>query len=107
MDKKQSGSEKKQLTLLSNNDNFMVVFAKIVTNDNQITEREQEFILSCAVIFFRHYDLDNRYLSYFKIGYYIVLKYALLFKDYRPLYDISLQIGFYPISDFLTNKNII
>ncbi|ALR29290.1 hypothetical protein ATE47_01520 [Chryseobacterium sp. IHB B 17019] len=107
MDKKQSGSEKKQLTSLGNNGEFMTVFAKLVTDNNQISESEQEFILSCAVLFFRHYDLDNRYLSYFKIGYYIVLKYALLFNDYRPLYDISLQIGFYSISDFLLNKKII
>lgn len=104
---KQAGAEKRQLTSLNNNKMFRSVFSKIVKNDNNINVVEQEFILSCAIIMFRHYDLDKRFLSYFKLGYYIILKYSLLFKDMQPLYDVSLQIGFYPISDFLIKNKII
>ncbi|WP_460546419.1 DEAD/DEAH box helicase, partial [Echinicola sediminis] len=38
---------------------------------------------------------------------YIVLKYSLLYADYKPLYDISLQIGFYPISNFILKNGLL
>lgn len=103
----QSGNEKRQLTGLKNNQLFNDVFTKIILNNKDIDEKEKEFILSCAIIFFNQYNSDKRYKSYFKIGYYIILKYSLLFDDYKPLYDISLQIGFYPISNFILNKKYI
>lgn len=103
----QSGNEKRQLTGLKNNQLFNDVFIKIILNNKDIDEKEKEFILSCAIIFFNQYNSDKRYKSYFKIGYYIILKYSLLFDDYKPLYDISLQIGFYPISNFILNKKYI
>lgn len=107
MDSKQSGAEKKQLTALKSNKLFQAAFSKLVLSNRDFPDSEKEFLLSCSILFFKHYDLDKRYLSYFKLGYYIILKYATLFNDYKPLYDISLQIGFYPISDFLIRKNLL
>lgn len=107
MDSKQSGAEKKQLTALKSNIQFQKAFSKLVLSNRDIPDSEKIFLLSCSILLFKHYDLDKRYLSYFKLGYYIILKYAILFDDYKPLYDISLQIGFYPISDFLIRNNIL
>lgn len=91
------GKEKRQLSNLKNTDKFKDTFYKLIQNDKDITKENQEYILLCAILFFNFYNKDKRYKSYFKLAYYIVLKYSLLFKDMRPLYDISLQIGFYPI----------
>ena len=35
------------------------------------------------------------------------MKYSLINNDYKPLYDISLQIGFYPISEFILSNNLL
>ncbi len=107
MDYSIAGLEKGQLTALKNSKEFNVIFNKIIISDLVISEKEKEFILLCAILFFKIYENDKRYKSYFKLAYYIILKYSLLFKDYKPLYDISLQIGFYPICKTIVDKNLI
>jgi hypothetical protein len=91
------GTEKSQLTALKNTEKFKDTFHKLILENKNINLKDQEFILLSAILFFNFYNSDKRYKSYFKLAYYIVLKYSLLFKDLKPLYDISLQIGFYPI----------
>lgn len=98
--------EKRQLSTLKNNNEFINCFKKLIFN-NQLTFEESQFILSASLILFRYYNNDNRLRGYFNIAYYIVLKYSLIRNDYRPLYDISLQIGFYPISDFILSNNLL
>lgn len=107
MDSKIAGKEKLQLTSLKDSDEFIKVFEKIILNDKKIIDRDKEYILLCAMLFLTAYNNDNRYRSYFKIAYYIILKYSLIFKDYRPLYDISMQIGFYPICKVIVDENLI
>lgn len=97
--------EKRQLSTLKNNKEFNDCFKKLIFN-NQLTFEEAQFILSASLIFFRYYNNDQRLRGYFNIAYYIVLKYSLINNDYRPLYDISLQIGFYPISEFILSNNL-
>lgn len=98
--------EKRQLSTLKNNNEFINCFKKLIFN-NQLTFEESQFILSASLIFFRYYNNDKRLRGYFNIAYYIVLKYSLIKNDYRPLYDISLQIGFYPISEFILSNNLL
>jgi hypothetical protein len=101
-----SSVEKRQLSTLKNNEEFINCFKKLIFN-NQLTFEESQFILSASLIFFRYYNNDKRLRGYFNIAYYIVLKYSLVKNDYRPLYDISLQIGFYPISEFILSNNLL
>ncbi len=98
--------EKRQLITLKNNEFFISCFKKLILN-TQLNIEEAQYILSSAVIFFRYYNNDKRLKGYFNIAYYIVLKYSLLHKDYKPLYDISLQIGFYPISNFIIKNELL
>lgn len=100
-------SEKQQLTLLKNNTEFNSIFSKLIVNDESISAEEKEYILLCALLFLKVYNEDSRYRNYFKIGYYIILKYSLLFSDFRPLFDISIQIGFYPICKTILTQDLI
>jgi hypothetical protein len=97
----------KELKKLTKDDYFISIFKKLCLN-KELSFQEKEFILTCALFFFKYYNLDKRLKGYFKIGYYIILKYALNYNDYKPLYEISIQIGFYPIIDFITKvkKNL-
>lgn len=101
-----TSSEKRQLSTLKNNTEFISCFKKLVFN-KQLTFKEAQYILTASLIFFRYYNNDKRLKGYFNIAYYIILKYSLLHSDYRPLYDISLQIGFYPISEYIVNNNLL
>ncbi|MES2588662.1 MAG: DEAD/DEAH box helicase [Bacteroidota bacterium] len=96
-----------ELKKLSEDKYFNDIFEKLCLN-KELSFQEKEFILTCALLFFKYYNFDKRLKGYFKIGYYIILKYALNFSDYKPLYEISIQIGFYPIIDFITKieKNL-
>ena len=108
MDKNLRGQEKSMFKRIGKNDFFAKRFHELLSSDvGDWTNKEKEYILSCAVLFFNYYNLNTDYKNYFRIGYYIILKYALLFNDYKPLYDISLQIGFYPISDFILKRKLI
>ena len=109
MDKKNRGYEKSLFTQIGKtNKLFTKLFHELLSSRIETwSNREKEYILSCAVLFFNHYDLNQRYKNFFRMGYYIILKYAIIFKDYKPLYDISLQIGFYPISDFILKHKLI
>ncbi|KFF21044.1 DEAD/DEAH box helicase [Chryseobacterium sp. JM1] len=105
-----------QLRNLRNNKDFQNIFQKLCLN-KELNIDEKEFILKCALLFFQLYDSDKRYSSFFKIGYYIILKYCLSYNTYQPLYDISIQLGFYPIigtllklekeASSLKNKNVL
>ncbi len=72
--------------------------------EKDLTDKEKEYLLTCELLFFKYYDQDKRLKGFFKIGFYIILQYAVINNDYKPLYDISLQIGFYPIIDFITHQ---
>ena len=98
--------EKRQLSTLKNNAEFISCFKKLVFNE-QLKFEEAQYILTASLIFFRYYNNDKRFKGYFNIAYYIILKYSLVNNNYRPLYDISLQIGFYPISEFIVNNNLL
>lgn len=96
-----------ELKKLSKNKKFKEIFEKLCLNKD-LNFQEEEYILTCSLLFFKYYNFDKRLKGYFKIGYFIILKYALNYKDYKPLYEISIQIGFYPIIDFITKfKNKI
>jgi len=101
------GIEKTQLTNLRNTNEFKDVYYKLIQGNPDITLEEQKFILLSAILFFNFYNNDNKFKSFFKLAYYIVLKYSQLFNDFKPLYDISIQIGFFPICNILINDEKI
>lgn len=99
--------EKSQLSSLKKTKEFREPFYKLVRGDKSLTEKEQEFLLLSSLLLFNFYNKDNRFKSFFRLAYYIIVKYSLLFKSFQPLYDIALQIGFYPICKFLIDKELV
>lgn len=95
-----------QLRRLRSNEKFRHNFSKLCLNE-ELSFDEVEFLLSCSILFFKLYDSDKRYTSYFKIGYYIILKYSLSYNKYQALYDISMQLGFYPLVEFILRKKLL
>lgn len=42
-----------------------------------------------------------------RLAYWIILKYSLAFKDYRPLYDFSINLGLYPTAQAIERHKLI
>lgn len=70
----------------------------------ELKEHDKEYILACAILFIKFYEKDKRRTSYFEIAYFIVLLYSNRFNDFRPLLDLSINFGFYPITNFILNN---
>lgn len=81
---------------------YHLAMKKLTTNPNLLDENEKTFHLTVAIILLRKYEKDHRLTSFVELGYYIILKYSLCFDDYMPLYDFSVNIGYYPIAQAIT-----
>lgn len=98
--------EKTLLTSMNKVPEFKEALRKLTTNQI-LSDREKDFILSCAIIFLKKFKVDKRFVSLFELSYFIVLKYSVSYSDYRPLYDISINFGFYPISREIIELDLI
>lgn len=102
MDKK----EKSDFTSINKNLIFRNIIRKLTIGDI-LNFDEKSYILNCAIVFIRYYEADKRYKSYLEMGYYILLKYSVQYEDYLPLYEFSMNFGFYPISKNILDNKLI
>ena len=96
---------KAKLTRIGKTERFKNTFERLTVN-NELEYDEQSYILATAILFLRHYEKDKRFRTYADIAYYIVLKYSYKYRDYRPLYDFSINFGFFPIVQSLLNEEL-
>lgn len=94
--------EKLALNSIGKEPRFRDSIEKLTAGVN-LGHEDQAYILAVAMLLIRRYHRDKRYTSFADLAYYIVLKYSLQYKDYAPLYDFSVNFGFYPIAKELLN----
>lgn len=98
--------EKRKLSSLKNIKIFRKTVKKLNLNE-VLTEQEKEYLLASAIILTKEYELNKEYTGYLEFAYYIILKYSIKYNDYKPLYDFSINFGYYPISNTITKLNLI
>jgi hypothetical protein len=98
--------EKATLTSINRIEKFSSVIEKLTT-DQILTDAEKIYVLSCAITFIKHYEGDRRYTSFVELGYYIILKYSIRYEDFNPLFDFSINFGFYPIAKDILNHRLV
>lgn len=98
--------EIKNLNVLAKNTKLDEIIEKL-TIGNELSENEKTYILTIALIFLRYYDFDKRFTTYIEFAYYIILKYSIQYKDYKPLYDFSTEFGFFPISKNILDNELL
>ena len=81
---------------------YSTAMEKLTVAPNQLDENEKTFLLTVAIILLRKYERDHRLTSFVELAYFIILKYSLSFNDFAPLYDFSINIGYYPIAQAIT-----
>lgn len=101
-----NNTEKLNLTNINKIDSFNKIMRKLTIKE-QLTSEEKSYILGCAILFLKHYESDRRFKSYLDLAYYIILKYSISYQDYLPLYDFSINFGFYPIAKDIINYNLL
>lgn len=106
MNKKNILMAKKILEEISDIELFSSSMRKLTLSE-ELENNEKEFILTIALFFLQEYSKDNRKRQYREFAYYIILKYSIIHDDFKPLYDISIVLGFYPISNFILQKNLL
>ncbi len=98
--------EKRTLKSIGKISEFNDVVKKLTTNQI-ITNQEKSYILSAAILLIKHYQNDRRFTSYIDFAYYLILKYSLNFGDFKPLYDIAINLGFYPIANDIIRYELL
>jgi len=96
---------------LRSNEQFAQLVQKLFLNtsykNTELDSEETAYLLSCAIILLRAYDLDHRYKSYAEFAYAIILKVSLQTGKFESLYDFALNFGFYPISSIIAKEELI
>lgn len=92
------------VTRLKEIDVFESTIKRLFVGDTTLTNDDKTFLLSSALVLLRKYEKDNSYKTYLEFGYYIILKYSILFNDFKPLYDFSINFGFYPITNAISQN---
>ena len=82
------------------NTNFSSLYRRFLL-DKELSKSDIEKMLSLAVIFLNSND-DN----VIKLGYRIIVIYCNRYRDYSPLYEVSINKGLYPITKFIDEQYI-
>lgn len=98
--------EKRILKYVGKISEFNEVVRKLTTNQ-ELIESEKSYLLGVAILLIKHYQIDRRYTSYIDFAYYLILKYSLTTRDFKPLYDISINLGFYPIANDILKYELL
>lgn len=80
---------------------------KLTVNPKELSEEEKTYLLTCAIILLKKYDKDKRHTLFVELAYFIILRYSLSFSDFEPLYDFSVNMGFYPIAHALASEELL
>ena len=98
--------QKRALSSIAKEEYFQQALKKLILNVN-LDDKEKSYILSTAILFSKIYEQDQRFCSYIELAYFIILKYSNNYQDFRPLYDFSINFGFFPISRFIHKRNLL
>lgn len=97
-------SDTQQIANLKKSEPINDIVKRLFLSDNTFNNEEKQFLLSVAILLFEQYQKDNSYKTALEFAYFIILKYSILFQDWHPLYDLSINMGFYPVSDVIIRK---
>ncbi len=98
-------AEMRILTSIGKDERFSNVLEQL-TVGKILSQDDRIFILASAILLIRHYQQDQRFTSYADLAYYIILKYSLQHEDYTPLYDFTVNFGFYPIAKAILSNSL-
>ena len=71
-----------------------------------LSTNEKLYLLTCAYTLLNEY-IKSDSVEYFELAYDIIIRYSVNSKDFRPLYDLACNFGFYPIANYITSNELL
>lgn len=84
---------------------FAQTIEKLYTKQT-LNEGVDAYILGCAILLLQEYERKSE-REFFELAYSIILRLAIKFRKYQPLYDVSYNFGFYPNVQFIDQNNLL
>ncbi|MBP5698797.1 MAG: DEAD/DEAH box helicase, partial [Alphaproteobacteria bacterium] len=76
---------------------FFDLYKEFMINEKiELNEQQKSYLLSLAIIFLNQQDINLK-----KLGYRIIVRYTTIYKDYIPLYETSITLGFIPVTKLI------
>lgn len=93
-------NDKRTMTYIGKIDSIEVAYKKMLLGE-QLSFEENSLLLATAICLLDEYDADQTKKLFFEISYEIIARYSVATSDYKPLYDFSVNYGFFPIVDYI------
>ncbi len=98
-------NEKRTMTYIGKIDLLEKSYRKILVGEI-LSYEEKSLLLATAICLLKEYDMDKTNKMFFEISYEIIARYSIFTGDYKPLYDFSINYGFFPIVDYIIERDI-
>ena len=92
--------DKRTMTYIGKIDMIESAYRKLLMGEN-LSFEENSLLLAAAICMLEEYDRDQTKKMLFEMSYEIIARYSVLSKDFKPLYDFSVNYGFFPIVDYI------
>lgn len=93
-------NDKRTMTYIGKIDLIETAYKKMLLG-KQLSFEENSLLLATAICLLDEYDADQTKKLFFEISYEIIARYSVATSDYKPLYDFSVNYGFFPIVDYI------
>lgn len=90
------------MTYIGKIDSIESTFKKMLVGE-KLSFEENSLLLAMAICLLEEYDADQTRKLFFEISYEIIARYSVSSSDFKPLYDFSINYGFFPIVDYILN----
>lgn len=78
-----------------------------ITIGQKLSYQEKKYVLTTALLLLKFYYKDKKHTILLETAYYIILNYSIQHQDYKPLYDLSVDVGFFPIAKHILNYSLV
>ena len=93
-------NEKRTMTYIGKIDVLEKAYRKLLLGEI-LSYEEKSLLLASAICLLKEYNLDKTKKMFFELSYEIIARYSVFTGDYKPLYDFSVNYGFFPIVDYI------
>ncbi len=79
------------------------IVGSLVMKKTDLSFHDKSYLLRVALLFIDRFQKDKTLKANLEFAYFLILKYSLLYSDFKPLYDFAVNFGLYPIAKAINN----
>lgn len=98
---------KSDLTRIKNNEKFISPFIELLYLKEELTYDEANFLYTFVHILIQEYEKNSKKKYLLEYAYYITAITSFKINDFNSLYDLSINLGFYPLARKIVDLGLI